>query len=582
MDETPVSPEAPVDINSPLRFALLSFSTADLLAGSLRQELAANGCPSEIFVAPYNQVVQQAIDRSSNLYRFKPTIVFLFFVGQDLFQDLWEEPLKPSERQKELRVSEQLQQLTDLVDALNSTTEKPRIIISNITPPSIHSLGPLQHNSQYSVGSVSNAYNQGLYALRDQYSSISIFDYESLVLEHGMATLYDERYWYLARQRLSARGLKIVARAMDAHIQACLGRTKKCLVVDLDDALWGGVVGSVGVEGIQLDLDGPGRCYRDFQQEIANLRSQGVMLAINSKNNEADALAVFNEHPHMLLKLSDFSSIRINWRDKASNMIEISQELRIGLDSMVFVDSSPAETALIEMKLPQVKTILLPPDASLYRRTLLQYGGFGRLNLTGEDMVRSKYYEQENLRQTLKSSFADINDFLLSLNMVAEIRLADRMSLPRVAQLTQKTNQFNLTTRRYSQAQIEEMSADPNWRIYCLSLQDRFGDNGLTGLALINVSGKEWRLDVFLLSCRIMGRGAETAFLSFIADQARFLGVESLVAEFIPSAKNMPASGFLNSSGFSQEGDSSFWKFDLVRKHVECPPYIKIAGGSEK
>lgn len=330
------------------------------------------------------------------------------------------------------------------------------------------------------------------------------------------------------------------------------GRGKKCLVLDCDNTLWGGVIGEDGIEGIQLDgHDYPGRVYYDFQKNVLQLAERGVLIALCSKNNEQDVLEVLDNHPWSLLKRTHLSAFRINWNDKAANLAGLAKELNLGLDAFVFVDDNPRELELLRQVLPQVTTLQVPDRLYEYPALLLRDGLFDTLIISQEDRIRASLYQTETQRRTERNQHANLEDYLSSLGQVAAIHTATDGEARRVAQLTQKTNQFNLTTRRYSDHEIANFRASPDARVYTLSARDRFGSLGLTGVFIAQRRQDTAVVDSLLMSCRALGRQLEFAFVlecmrHIVADWQ----VQAWEAEYLPSAKNNQVADFWGGLGF--------------------------------
>lgn len=321
---------------------------------------------------------------------------------------------------------------------------------------------------------------------------------------------------------------------------------KKCLVLDLDNTLWGGVVGEDGLENLRLSLTPPGSGYLAFQQAILDHFHRGVMLAINSRNNPEDALLVLRTHPNMLLKEHHFAAMRLNWNDKAQNLRELSEELNIGLDAMVFLDDDAANRSLVRALLPEVETPDLPVDPSDYARFLNAQQYFPSEAITDEDKMRGNLYVTERLRREQEKRYVNKEEFLASLKLELICSEDDSSSLARLVQLTEKTNQFNTNKRPLSEDEIRSYLASPIHHIYQAQLLDIFGDSGIVAFALVEERGREWHIDQFLMSCRVFGRAVEEAFLAFIADRAHSAGAERLSISFTETPKNMPAKAFLD------------------------------------
>ena len=357
------------------------------------------------------------------------------------------------------------------------------------------------------------------------------------------------------------------------YVKPILGLNKKCIVLDLDNTLWGNIIGEDGFEGIKLGPYPEGRSFVEFQKVIKSLSENGIILAINSKNNQKDAMKAINEHPHMILREKDFSCIKINWNDKISNMREISNELNIGLDSIVFFDDDPVNRELLRMSIPEINTVELPKDPSTYAQILRNLNDFNTLKITKDDTHRKIMYKQEQNRQKLESSTENLNEYLKKLDIKIKIKLNDKFSISRISQLILKTNQFNLTTKRYQEEQIKEFVKDETMIVGCSEIEDKFGENGITNVFIIKTKPNEWIIDTFLLSCRIMGRGIEEGIIGKILEIAKNKGIEKITATFIPTEKNKPAENFLKNYGFEKEKEN--WIF-LLKNEIKIPDYLEV------
>jgi FkbH-like protein len=353
------------------------------------------------------------------------------------------------------------------------------------------------------------------------------------------------------------------------------------LVLDCDNTLWGGIVGEAGIEGIKLDRNGyPGKAFYDFQTSVLHLAQRGVLIALCSKNNEADVFEVLDKHPWCRLKRSHLSGWRINWQDKAANIVEIAEELNLALDSFVLVDDNPVECDLVRKLLPQVTVLQVPEKLYRLPSLALEQGLFDTIRLTDEDRKRALLYQSESQRKTERGAFANVEDYLASLNTVACIHRARPAEIPRVAQLTQKTNQFNLTTRRYSERDVQAFVERQNAAVFTLSVQDRFGDLGLVGALILERSGAVVRIDTFLMSCRVLGRGLERAMVTHCLDVMKSIWeIDTWHAEYIPTRKNMQVVDFWSLSGFVQTGDAEgrrSYVRDARESAGEIPSYLCV------
>jgi len=320
---------------------------------------------------------------------------------------------------------------------------------------------------------------------------------------------------------------------------------KKCIVLDLDNTLWGGIVGEDGPEGIELSLGGRGSGFIAFQQALLDLHHRGILLAINSRNNFEDAMEVIRKHPNMILKEDHFASLRINWNDKAENIREIASELNIGTDSLVFFDDDPTNRAAVQAFLPEVEVPEMPKDPSQYVKFLLSLPFFSSEAITDEDKMRGNLYVTERLRREKEKLFSDKKEFFKNLGLELRVFVDDDSSLPRLAQLTEKTNQFNVKKIPMSENDVLSYITSPEHAVFFGRMVDSFGDYGITNFAIVNIRGEHWEVEAFLMSCRVIGRGAELAFLSAIAQDGKKRNAKTISMQFIPTEKNKPAEEFV-------------------------------------
>jgi FkbH-like protein len=410
-----------------------------------------------------------------------------------------------------------------------------------------------------------------------EFRGVYILDYDALVARYGREIWRDERKWLTMRMPIAAPQLIHLAQEWMRFLHPLTGKLAKVLVTDLDNTMWGGVIGEDGMEGIQLSAEYPGAAYQAVQQVMLDFYQRGILLAINSKNNPADAMEALEKHPGMILQPRHVGALRINWSDKAQNLREIAEELNVGIDSLAFLDDNPVERQHVREQLPEVTVIELPENPMDFARALRDCPVFERLTLSDEDAKRGEYYAAERDRKKLEQTASSPEEFYRSLEQELEVRRVTPMTLARVAQLTQKTNQFNTTTRRYSEQQIQAMEQNAH-RVYSLRVKDRYADNGLVGVAILAEKGEVCEIDTLLLSCRVIGRTVETAFLSKLADEARTAGAVRLEGWFLPTKKNTPAKDFYAQHGFevaTETPEGTRWSFDLS-KPAPCPDWIRF------
>jgi FkbH-like protein len=401
-----------------------------------------------------------------------------------------------------------------------------------------------------------------------------LYDFDSFVRKYGENNVFDFRQFFIGDIKVSFDYIPYLIHDLIGYVKAFLGLNKKCIVLDLDNTLWGGIVGEDGFEGIKLGDTPEGKAFVEFQKTLFALHKRGIILAINSKNNADDAIRVIKEHPNMVLKEENFSSVRINWNDKVANMKEIAGELNIGLDSMIFFDDDPVNREYMRLSLPQVLTVDLVDDASEYAQDLMDMNDFHVLKITEEDIDRGKMYLEEKQRKDLEKSATNLEDFLKQLDIKILFKNANEFTIPRISQLTLKTNQFNLTTKRYQEEDIRDLAHKDNYWIGCAQVEDKFGNSGITGAFIIKKEKLEWIIDTFLLSCRIMGRKIEDGILAHILQKAKEEGVSTIKGTFIPTKKNKPCENFLLDFGFKKDGN--IWIYTLANS-IKIPDHLRCS-----
>jgi FkbH-like protein len=351
------------------------------------------------------------------------------------------------------------------------------------------------------------------------------------------------------------------------------------LVLDLDNTLWGGILGEDGLDGIQLGNTYPGRAYYDFQIGLMQAKDSGVILTLCSKNNESDVLEYWEKHPAQVLRRNHVAAYRINWRDKATNIRELAEELNIGLDSMVFIDDNPAERERVKQELPMVSVPDFPKQPYLLPHFLKEVyqEHFQIYQLTAEDKKKTDQYIANAERKVFSQAFKNADEYLASLLMELRVFTGDEYSIPRIAQMTQKTNQFNLTTPRLTEQDLWNC-LQAGAMVNCLGVKDRFGDNGITVASIISIHDNAASIDAFLLSCRILGRDIEKAYLFFLINELQTRGIEIIEASYIPTAKNKQTEKFYESCGFSCiQDENGTRRYQMVLKSkIEIKPYYKF------
>jgi FkbH-like protein len=553
------------DLTANVRIALLSNITLDPMIPALKVECYRVGIKPAVYVGPFDGVQQVAFDSRSALFQFAPDIIVLALRLHTLTSDLMMRFGQLTVPEIDDLVSSTLSRVVALTQAIRERSSAT-IIFNNFELAYYPTYGILDPQWRYGQQNAIRSLNSQLPERLAELGGVYVVDLEHLLATVGYDNGLDDRYWHIGRAPYAQLLLKRLAAEYAAFSAVLKGRSRKCLVLDCDNTLWGGVVGEDGVNGIRLGTTHPGSAFRDFHAAILDLYHRGILLALNSKNNEADAMAVFKEHPESLLKPEHFVAKRINWQDKATNLTEIAKELNIGLDSLVFIDDNPAECELIRQKLPSVLVVQLPPDPPRFRSILQNMRCFDTLTLNDEDRRRSAMYRMDAERAQIKQQSGSLEDYLRSLDMVLTLGTADTSTIPRIAQLTQKTNQFNVTTRRYSEEDVRRFAEDPSFEVYWARLSDKFDDNGVIGAAIINFRADHCRIDTLLMSCRVIGRGVEQGIIARLARESASKGCKYILGEFIPTAKNSLVANLFADQGFSRidgNAGSELWRLSL-------------------
>ena len=556
--------------------ALLSTFTCELLQPYIVVEAAAQGMITQPYFGPWNQLDQQVFDDASSLYESDPDVVVIAARIEELAPSLTDGFVSLSVTQIDHELENIQQRIRSLLEGLRARTSA-NILVFNFAPPPILAAGLTDPSLIPSQVSVIQKANDQVSAVCREFSGAYIFDYANTVCEFGIKNWSDTKLWYLARIPFGAKAQIEISKRLARYFRAICYPPCKCLVVDCDDTLWGGILGEEGLGGIHLSEDYPGNVYKDFQRKVLSLKNRGVLLAVASKNNEEDVIEVFEKHTDSVLKPNDFAAIQINWNDKASSLVQIAKDLDIGVDALAFFDDNPVEREWVRSQLPEVTVIDVPESPLEYVRALDESAAFDQLFISEEDRVRPKMYQEQTSRKKLQGRSVSIEAFLKGLEMTATIGKVDANTLPRVEQLLAKTNQFNLTTRRHTSSELQTMI---DWGCIALWLRvsDRYGDNGLVGVAIAAPQDADmWMIDSFLMSCRVMGRKVETALLSIMSRFVHEQGGKTLMGEYIPTAKNNMVSEFYSSHSFQpSDGHSGLWKWDLSLNEIPWPEVIQL------
>lgn len=571
----------PADIPR-LRLALLGSMTLDHLVPSIEIGALRRGLVADIEVAPYGQWRQQILDPQSRLYAFEPECVLL---ATDMSAILPELPLDMDANAVDAAVNDAADALAQLWHSIAELTGAAVIQeMPWLDGPGLY--GHFESQVPASPGSLVNRLNLALQS-RAAAEGVLLLDLRSAASRIGTDSLSDETLWHHAKQAVSPAAAPWVGDHIGRILAAIRGLSKKVLVLDLDNTLWGGVIGDDGLDGIVIGQGSAGgEAFAAFQKYAKRLAGRGVVLAVSSKNDEEIARSAFREHPEMVLRLDDFAAFEANWNDKPAALRRMAKDLSLGLDSFVFVDDNPVERALMRQALPQVAVPELPQAPEHYARCLADAGYFEAVSFTTEDTARNAQYVANRARREFQADTRDIESFLRDLQMtltVAPFRSAD---VPRIAQLINKTNQFNLTTRRYTETEVRAFMQDADVLTFTGRVSDRFGDNGLTSIVICRPAGdgapvRTMEIDTWLMSCRVLGRRIEHAMLAAIAKQALDADIDNLLGRYIPTKKNALVSDLLPNLGFTERNvgsntGESTWVLPLRTAQLPSTDHLQL------
>jgi FkbH-like protein len=556
----------------PFKVALLSSYSIEFVHDALIAHGFASGFRVEIYQPAFGAFRQELLDPRSGLYAANADAVILA-----VERDAWLSRADAAGTAPEDVAGKLTDQLRALVGAFRARSSAA-LLVHNFALPAWPEGGIADPAA--SESNLVAMLNQRLHGCAREERNLHVVDYAALVNRFGALRWYDDRMRLYARAPIAQEMLGVLAAEYVRFFRALAGLSKKCLVLDLDNTLWGGVIGEDGLSGIRLGPDYPGSAFVEFQRQILALRDRGVILAIASKNNPSDVNEVFARHSFMLLKPEHFSAMQIGWQPKSESIRNIAGHLNIGVDQLVFADDSAFECEHVREVLPMVPVIQLPPEPERYVGVLMRDGWFDGLTISDEDRRRGDLYRQRDEAESLRSASGTVEDFYRELEMTLQIEPVTEASLARAAQLTQKTNQFNTTTRRYADAEVARRVADPEWIVRTVRVRDRFGDNGIVGLMMAQVNGTTLEIDTFLLSCRVIGRTVETAMLAFLCDEARQRDLERLTGTVVPTEKNVPVRDLFERHGFDRaaagEGEATQWTRNIRSGAVAWPDWFRI------
>ena len=554
----------------PFRLGILSNATSHFIVPALVATAARHGIALECVEADFDQVMQEALSPDSTINQAQCDAVLVAVDYRGL-------PLNaaPGDAQAaQNTVQAALSHLSMIRNGLR-TNSRAICILQTLPRPVESAFGSLDMALPGTPRQLIDDVNRGI-AQSVAGTEDLLLDVAHLAETVGLADWHDPTLWNMAKMPFSSEFLPLYADHVCRLIAALRGKSRKCLILDLDNTVWGGVIGDDGLDGIVIGQgDATGEAHLHVQRTALALRDRGVVLAVSSKNTDNIARQPFQKHPEMLLREDHIAVFQANWNDKATNIKAIAEELSLGLDAMVFLDDNPVERGLVRKMLPQVAVPELPDNAALYARTLLAAGYFEAIAFSGEDRKRADFYQDNARRVTLQKQAGDVDAYLLSLNMQMTLQPFDDTGRARIAQLINKSNQFNLTTRRYTEADVAAAQQDPNAFTLQVRLADTFGDNGMISVIICRRQQDDWDIDTWLMSCRVLGRKAETAVLQELITQARVHGVQRLIGRYLPTEKNKLVEDHYAKLGFTlldkHADGSTVWEL-----HVQDAPLVEL------
>ncbi len=549
---------------SDFNLGIVSSFTFDIVASILPSAAARYGVNLRVSLAPYGQVVQEALNSGSALYEFKPDAVLVAIDHRWLGLD------KPKLRHDEAEacIASAVGSIRMVAEALRSAGTAP--ILPTIAQPPEQLFGHMDRRVKGTTRAMINSVNEQIDSIAAEFGGY-VLDVGALAERVGTVNWFSAQQWNLFKLPFAGEFAPLFADAVGRIAGAIRGKSRKCLVLDLDNTLWGGVVGDDGIENLKIGEGSPeGEAHLAVQKLALDLRDRGVILAISSKNFDETARRPFRELPDMLIKESDIAVFQANWIDKSSNLEAIAKSLNIGIDALVLLDDNPAERAQARASLPMVAVPELPSDPSQFAPFLASCGLFEAVSFSVEDMTRAASYAADAQRADVMASTRNLGDYLSALGMVISHAPFDAVGRQRITQLINKSNQFNLTTRRYTEAEVGALEGDPNVFTLQTRLEDRFGEFGMISVQICREishdNAKAWEFDSWLMSCRVLGRMVESAVLREVATAAKAAGVRYLIGRYIPTAKNGMVSEHYGKLGFtltSCTDEGSTWILDL-------------------
>lgn len=537
-----------------VKLAILGNVATQLLATAIEGNAKLEGINLEVFDADYNQIAFQLLDPQSEVYAFRPDFILLYEATDKLYEEFLDED-STGKRNFADRFMEQIASFWGMV----SQNTNAKILQCNFTEISDRAFGSYSCKTDVSFTFQIRKLNFLLQQAMVERSFVYPVDLLSLQLQMGVYKWHNSALYYDTKLACDMNALPYFSKCVVDILKAMKGQVKKCVIFDLDNTLWGGVIGDDGISGIEIGELGKGHAYADFQRWLKQLKERGILLAVCSKNDENKAKEPFERHEEMILKLSDISMFVANWNDKATNIRLIQESLNIGIDSIVFIDDNAFERNLVRELIPEVTVPELPEDPADYLDFLQAENLFETISYSDEDRERTNQYQAEFKRKDMQSMAASLEDYLKGLKMIGEMKKFEPDKFARIAQLTQRSNQFNLRTIRYTEGDIKRISEDDKYiTVYCM-LKDKFGDHGLVSVLILEKrSYGEAFIDTWLMSCRVLKRGMEEFIINSLVDLVRKSGFQRITGEYIQTAKNSMVADIYPRMGFESLGNGQY------------------------
>ncbi len=560
---------------SKVKLAVLADSATQMYVQAIKGYGYELNLDFDIFEAEYDQIERQILDPTSDLYNFNPEFVIIFYCTNKLLKKFGRLSLE----EKVEFAQHHIENCQNLYQNL-SLNLKCKVICFNFNEIDESVFGNFSNKTPYSFNYQLRKINYDLMNLSQNLKNLFILDLNILQGRKGYEAITENKIYINTDLLFSIDFLPLVAKSTTDIILSIQGKIKKCLILDLDNTLWGGIIGDDGIENIQIGELGIGKAFSELQLWAKQLKQRGVILAICSKNDETVAKEPFEKHPEMVLRLEDISVFVANWNNKANNIKHIQQILNIGFDSMVFLDDNPFERNMVRTHVKDIMVPELPEDPADYLNYLRTMNLFETASFTHEDEQRTKQYQEEAKRAILQQQFTNETDFLKSLNMVSLVEPFNAFNTPRVAQLTQRSNQFNLRTIRYTEEDIQRIALDPDKATFSFSLKDKYGDYGLISLVIMNkMADNSFFIDTWIMSCRVLKRNMENFVLNTLVNFAIETGAKTIIGEFIPTPKNSMVQEHYKNLGFSSA--DNHWQL-LLNNYNQKKCHIQIENNNGK